>query len=110
MLRVRNDIRDTIEEYKRLYASSTSFKIRKELVQEVANSDLIQEIRKTNVEIEQKRKCLAKLQEIYGQVDERNVQLFDQLKAKHERQSDKLKRQNKELKSKLESAIFQRRS
>lgn len=105
LLRVRDEMRMTMEAYQSLYCSSIAFGMRKSLQSEQGKSDLqneFEQVKEEKVELEHQ---LAELRQKSEQNERRASELRQAEEKKHTEEIQFLKKTNQQLKTQLEGII-----
>lgn len=105
LLRVRDEMRMTIEAYQALYCSSVAFGMRKALQSEQGKSDLQSDVDTLREEKTDLERQLNDLRQRAEQADRRATELRQAEEKKHTEEIQFLKKTNQQLKSQLEGII-----
>lgn len=105
LLRVRDEIRMTIQAYQTLYESSVAFGMRKALMAEQGKSDMEQLIKNLEAEKKDLEKQVMDLKAKCDAIEKREAErrLLDD--KKHNEELQALKKTNQQLKAQLEGII-----
>ncbi|XP_022907171.1 putative inner dynein arm light chain, axonemal [Onthophagus taurus] len=105
LLRIRDEMRMTIEAYQALYCSSIAFGMRKALQSEQGKSDLEHDVDILKLEKVDLEKQLTDLRQRAEQADRRSAELRAAEEKKHAEEIGFLKKTNQQLKAQLEGII-----
>lgn len=101
LLRVRDEMRLTIDAYKALYCSSVAFGIRKSLQTEQGKSDLQKDVDKLKEEKAELDGMIFELRQKYEQSDRRAAEMREAETKKHNEEIAFLKKTNQQLKVRM---------
>ncbi|XP_017775337.1 PREDICTED: putative inner dynein arm light chain, axonemal [Nicrophorus vespilloides] len=105
LLRVRDEMRMTIEAFQALYCSSIAFGMRKALQSEQGKTDLQKDVDQLKDERTDLERQLADLRQRAEQADRRAAELRQAEERKHAEEISFLKKTNQQLKAQLEGII-----
>lgn len=105
LLRIRDELRMTIEAYQALYCSSVAFGMRKALQSEQGKSDLQKDVDQLREERTELDRQLTDLRQRFEQAERRTEELRNAEEKKHAEEIAFLKKTNQQLKAQLEGII-----
>lgn len=105
LLRIRDELRMTIEAYQALYCSSVAFGMRKALQSEQGKSDLERDVDQLREERFDLDRQLTDLRQKFEQAERRAAELRAAEEKKHAEEISFLKKTNQQLKAQLEGII-----
>lgn len=105
LLRIRDEMRMTIEAFQALYCSSIAFGMRKALQSEQGKTDLQKDVDELKEERTDLERQLADLRQRAEQADRRAAELRLAEEKKHAEEISFLKKTNQQLKAQLEGII-----
>ncbi|XP_065179600.1 33 kDa inner dynein arm light chain, axonemal-like [Sycon ciliatum] len=105
LLRVRDEIKMTLQAYQTLYESSVAFGMRKALQSEQGKSDMKERIVELEEEVKQQEKMVADWKNKYEALEKREAERRVADQTKHQEEMQFAKRTNQQLKTQLEGII-----